>query len=462
MNDAPPGHAAPETAAQDAAAGGSGGAAIPSVGSIRRALLVPLALGLLLAIVAAGALTYQRARDEANALFDVQLQQTAASITGMPLASPNVTLRGGEPAPLIVQIWDRDGVQVYRSRPSADAPARGTPGFATVPTRDGLWRVYSVIASGQVVQVGQPVAARDALATSMAWRTTMPLVLIAPLLGFVVWFSIERALLPLSRLAGAVSRRGAGALAPLPRGGWPAELAPLVAALNGLLDRLKAALASQRAFVADAAHELRTPLTALHVQAQLAERAGSEAERSDALSAMRGGIDRATRLAGQLLALAREEHAEPDAAHDEVDLAALAHDAVREQAPIAATRDVDLGYVEGPALQVRGDRAALYTLLSNLVDNAVRYTPAGGRVDVSVEPRNGAPALVVRDSGPGIPPDERGHVFDRFARGRDARVPGSGLGLAIVHRIAERHGATVDFEDGLDGKGLGVVVRFAG
>ena len=428
--------------------------------SIRRALIVPLAGGLLVAIVLAAFLTYQRARDEANALFDVQLQQTAASITGMPLAAPPTAFRGESAAPLVVQVWDRDGVQVFRSRPTHDVPERAPPGFTTVAGKDGAWRVYSVLANGQVIQVGQPLAARNELATSMAWRTTLPLMLIAPILALFIWFAIERALAPLARLTSAVGKRSADALTPLDNRGWPQEVAPLVAALNDLLDKLKAALRAQRAFVADAAHELRTPLAALHLQAQLAERATEETERGAALVAMKGGIDRATRLAAQLLALAREEHAGLDDVRADVNLAELARDVSRELAPIAAAKDVDLGVTDAAPLTVQGDAPALFTLLSNLVDNAMRYTPAGGRVDVSVLTRDGAPAFAVRDSGPGIAADEREHVFDRFARGAHASAPGSGLGLAIVKRIAERHGATVTLEPGIDGMGLGVVVRF--
>jgi two-component system OmpR family sensor kinase len=379
----------------------------------------------------------------------------------MPLASPESAFRGETPTPLVVQVWNRDGVQVFRSQPTRDAPARAAPGFTTVAGNGGAWRVYSVLANGQVIQVGQPLAVRDELATRMAWRTTLPLIVIAPLLALFIWLAIERALRPLARLTGAVGRRGADELTPLADAGWPEEVAPLVAALNALLDKLRQALSAQRAFVADAAHELRTPLAALHLQAQLAERAGDDAERATAMRAMKGGIDRATRLASQLLALAREEHAGLERAHAQVALATLAQDVAREQAPIAAARDVDLGVTESAPVTVEGDPAALYTLIGNLVDNAVRYTPRGGRVDVAVILRDGAPAIVVRDSGPGIPAEERAHVFDRFARGAQASAPGSGLGLAIVKRIAERHGASVDLEPGIDGEGLGVVVRFA-
>ncbi|HSN44769.1 MAG TPA: HAMP domain-containing sensor histidine kinase, partial [Casimicrobiaceae bacterium] len=210
------------------------------------------------------------------------------------------------------------------------------------------------------------------------------------------------------------------------------------------------------------AHELRTPLTAVHLQAQLAARATGEAERGAALAAMKGGLARATRLAEQLLALARADDA-PAAPAKTVDLAVIARGVVAEQAAVAAARDVDLGLVAtlDHPVAVSGDAAALTTLLSNLVDNAVRYTPAGGEVDVVVETRDGRPVLAVRDTGPGIPAAEREHVFERFARGREASAPGSGLGLAIVRRIADAHGARVALAAGPGGRGLAVTVTFA-
>jgi len=431
------------------------------VKSIRRALLVPLALGLALAIVAAAVGTYLFARVEANALFDVQLQQMAASITGMPLAAPPTALSGGDgDGTLVVQVWNRDGVRVYQSKDEAEAPAQAAPGFATVAGRDGPWRVFSVLAKGQLVQVGQPMRVRNELAAQMALRTTLPLLIAAPLIALLVWFAIRRGLLPLDQLAGAVGRRGEHELASVPTSGWPREVEPLVDALNGLLARLQAALGAQRAFVADAAHALRTPLAAVHLQAQIAERATGETERASALEALKAGLDRATRLSSQLLTLAREEHVDPQRGFAAVDLAAAVRDVVRELAPLAAAKDIDLGVPDSESLTVPADAAALETLLTNLVDNAIRYTPRGGRVDVLTERRDGAPALAVRDNGPGIPIAGRARVFERFVRGAQADIPGSGLGLAIVKRIADRHGATVTLEDGLDGTGLGIVVRF--
>jgi two-component system OmpR family sensor kinase len=216
---------------------------------------------------------------------------------------------------------------------------------------------------------------------------------------------------------------------------------------------------TQREFVADAAHELRTPLTALQLQVQLARRARSDEERQAAFADLEAGLKRATHLVQQLLTLARQEPEAADEPPRTVDLAALAAQVVGEYAPLAATRGIDLGLAHADAVSVFGHDASLRALLANLVDNAVRYTPGGGQVDVTVRHDGDRAVLAVRDTGPGVPAEERERVFDRFYRREGTGVDGSGLGLAIVKAIAERHGATIALEDGPGGKGL--VVRIS-
>jgi two-component system OmpR family sensor kinase len=321
--------------------------------------------------------------------------------------------------------------------------------------------VFSTLAGSQVVQVAQPMSARRELATSMALRTVVPLLLALPVLALLIWLTIARGLAPLDRVAAAVGRRSSALLEPLSESGLPREVQPLVGALNGLLGRLSQALAAQRSFIADAAHELRTPLTAVHLQAQLAERATDEAGRRAALADLKDGLERATRLVEQLLTLAREEPGVADRPPATVDLPALAREVVADLAPLAADKRIDLGLSADSPVQVRGDADALATLLSNLVDNALRYTPEAGRVDVGVASDGGRAVLSVRDSGPGIPEADRERVFDRFVRGSvTGAVRGSGLGLSIVKRIAERHGADIAVGPGLEGAGVGISVRF--
>jgi len=434
--------------------------------SIRAQLVGALAAGLAFGVVVAMIATYLRAKEEANEIFDYQLKQMAASLTGIPLAA------GGPPgaAPgadeVVVQVWDRNGVQVYLSQPQRQLPQYAQLGFATVDTGSGAWRVFSTLAAGQVVQVAQPMSVRRELAASLALRTVLPLIAVVPFVALLVWFAIARGLAPLTRVATALGQRSSRSLEAVPETGLPAEVQPLVHALNGLLGRLQRALVAQREFIADAAHELRTPLTAVHLQLQLLERAATDEERRSAMQSLKDGLERAIHLVEQLLTLAREE---PDVAtrpFAPVDLALLAKSVVGEQAAIAEARGLDLGLERADPVVVDGDAAGLRTLLSNLVDNALRYTPRGGRVDVAVESRGTDAAITVRDSGPGIPAAERARVFDRFYRapgGAAADVAGSGLGLAIVHRIAERHGAEVSLGTGIaeDGReGLGVTVLF--
>ncbi len=438
--------------------------------SIRRQLLAWLLGGLLAGIAVAAVGTYWRARDEANALFDHQLQEMVASLTDAPFAAAPAGPGSATGADaLVVQIWDRNGVQLYLSQPQRELPQHAQLGFTNLRTDAGEWRVFSALTGSQVIQVAQPMRARRELAASMALRTIVPLLAVMPVLGLLIWLIIARGLQPLERVAAAVSRRSPTQLEPLAEGKLPREVRPLVQALNGLLLRLGETLAAQRTFIADAAHELRTPLTAVHLQAQLAERATTDAERRKALADLKAGLERATRLSEQLLTLARAEPGVDGSGQppEPVDLAALAREVVEELAPLAAQRRIDLGLGEAHAATVRGDRDAIRTLLSNLVDNALRYTGCGGRVDVATGPDGERSAMWVRDNGPGIPHAERDRVFDRFYRGQPAGddaaragVRGSGLGLSIVKRIAERYGATIELGPGIDGAGLGVGVRF--
>ncbi len=384
----------------------------------------------------------------------------------MPIAGDGAFAGSPSDDGLVVQIWDRQGVRIYRSKPpSSEAermPERSTPGFATIDTPSGPYRVFSVLANGQIVQVGQPMQVRSELAARLALSTILPLAIIAPLIALLVFVAVRRGLAPLERVANAVQKRSPSQLAPLRAGGWPREVEPLVDALNGLLGRLEHAIDLQRAFVADAAHALRTPLAALSLQAQLAQRDATPDDRALALSDLRGGLARATRVVEQLLALAREEPGVASRPFERVDVAPLAREIVALLAPLAAAKSIDLGMTRADeGLRIEGDPDAVKTLLANLIDNAIRYTQPGGRVDVAVERRGDDAVIAVRDSGPGIPAAERERVFERFARGAAPDAPGSGLGLAIVKRIVERHAGTVALAEGLDGQGLGALVSFA-
>ena len=272
----------------------------------------------------------------------------------------------------------------------------------------------------------------------------LPLVLLVPAIILTVLFLVKRGLRPLTRFAHELDSRRSDALASLPLSALPAELLPMATAMNELLARLARAVAAQEVFIADAAHELLTPLTALQVQVQMLERARSEERRVQATEDVRSSLERCIGLARQLLTLARytgETPPEPD--FTQVPLLGVVRAAVAEVLPKAHARAIDLGVTSNTDCVIQGDDKALLTLLANLLDNAIKYSPQGSRVDVAIDVREKAPVVTVSDGGPGIPPAEQARVFDRFYRSRNAESQGSGLGLAIALEIAVRHGARI-------------------
>ena len=422
--------------------------------SIRRSLLIALISSFVLAMAVGGYATYVQARAEANEMFDYHLRQLALSLRDQTFRSALLPeLRPGEEAfDFVIQVWDDEGVRLYLSHPHSALPDQARLGFATIQSREGAWRVFAVQQRGQTIQVSQPLSVRDKLAATAALRTLLPFLILMPAFTLLMWIIVGRGLHPLARVTHAVSSRSASSLAPIPEQPVPEEVQPLVHALNDLLLRLQQAFAGQRAFIADAAHELRTPLTALKLQVQLTERARTEQERAEALADLHIGLQRASHVVQQLLTLARQEPGAQVKPFAVVRLDELARQVVADMLALAESRYIDLGVVQCDAnAGIEGDADALRTLLSNLVDNAVRYTPEHGKVDVDVVAGNGNVCLQVSDSGPGIPAEERSRVFDRFYRSANATLPGSGLGLAIVRTVADRHDARVELTDAPQG-----------
>ena len=436
--------------------------------SIRRALLGWLLLGLLGIAVLVSSATYVAARKEAGDLLDLQLKQLAYStriddlIRGrQPGFGPRDEAHPDGVTELVTQIWDRSGVLVYWSQPGMGLPVPATEGYSTVRHEGRDWRVYTLVQGTHALQVAQAEDEREAIATKTAIRTLAPFLAFLPLFGLLIWVGVGRGLRPLQTMSQAVAKRRPDAMAPLGERNLPEELKPLAASLNDLLARLDAALGAQRRFTADAAHELRTPLAALRLQLDLARRAGDPAARAAALDDLDAGVQRAAHLVDQLLTLARVEPEALAARATDCDLAELAREAIVARAPVAADKGVDFGLARAAPAHVRGDPASLAILMANLIDNALRYTPPGGRVDVAVDDGMD-PTFSVTDSGPGIAPEERERVFDRFYRGEVATEGGSGLGLSIVKRIADAHHATLRLDAPASGTGLVVEVHFPG
>ncbi|RTL20198.1 MAG: HAMP domain-containing protein [Burkholderiales bacterium] len=414
------------------------------MGTLRGRLFALLAaLGAVTAVAVGGA-TYASVRKEADELFDYQLRQTALSLRDQGRVARDEAAALADPSfDYVVQIWSVQGLELYSSRPQGmtePLPARAVLGFSNLHLDGQDWRVFGAATPLRVVQVAQPLAVRQRLAAVAALRSIVPVAIALPLVAALVWWLIGVSLAPLARVATAAGTRSASALDALPTTGLPGEVAPLVEAFNGLLARLATAFDTQRSFVADAAHELRTPLTALKLQLGLLRDAPPGPEQDAAIARLRGGIDRAVRLVEQLLALAR---AEPGAAAptQALDLADIARQAVADVQPLAERAGVVLSLDAAEPLPLEGDPQALRSAVRNLIDNAVKY---GARnVQVSARRQAGALLLRVDDDGPGIPPEARERVFDRFQRGDSAGTEGSGLGLAIVRAAARQQGAHV-------------------
>ena len=431
--------------------------------SLRMRLLVFLLAAIVLAGAVQGVLAYRSALDEADALFDYHMQQTALALrSGLPVDAqglgPGLDLED-ENHEFIVQVWTNEGLRIFESAVGAALPQIAVLGFTNVQARGGTYRVFSMQTRSQVIQVAQNMAVRQGMARSLALRTLAPLAFMAPLLVLAVWWGVSRSLAPVERVRRQLAQRQADDLSPVSDAQLPDEVQPLVSELNLLFERVQRAFEAQEHFVADAAHELRSPLAALRLQLQGLQRAGDDTARAAAIERLSAGIDRATRLVEQLLTLARQESG--STATEPVDLRAIAQLALADVAPAAQARSMDVGLLDSEAATVPGNVEALRMLVRNLLDNAIKYTPPGGQVDVQVRADNGHAVLTVEDSGPGIAPEHRERVMQRFVRETAEGAPGSGLGLAIVLAIAQRHGAVVALDSSPRLGGLRVTLRFS-
>ena len=438
--------------------------------SLRRRLLLLILGGGAVLWLAMLVLSYLDAHHEIDELLDAQLAQTAQTL--LALASheahegdEGIAELGNEADKhqhnLRFQIWGADGVLLMRSKNAPTTPLTLQEGFSEISDRDGQWRCFSLWDKSRVlqVQVGEDQEGRDELILQVAWKLLLPALFGLPLLGGWVWLATRRGLAPLDAVATQINHRDPAHLDPLAPARAPTEIKPLLQALNGLFGRVKQALLNERRFTADAAHELRTPLAALAAQAQVAQRSGNEAERQHAIEQVREGVVRAAHLIDQLLTLARLDPDQPLADVRPVCLKPLAEAVCAAHGGAAVDKQIALE-LDAVEAQVPGNATMLQILLRNLLDNAIRYTPCGGRVRVMLSAVDSGVVLQVCDNGPGIPAAERAAVFQRFHRGAGQEQPGSGLGLSIVQRIAELHGARIALTEGEGGCGLSISVMF--
>ncbi|MFM9435217.1 two-component system, OmpR family, sensor histidine kinase TctE [Janthinobacterium sp. CG_23.3] len=447
--------------------------------SIRMRLLKWLIGPILLLNLAGGALIYALAWMPAQSAFDQGLQDAAGALgarlgadaAGVRIDLPRQAeqvLRGDAVDAVYFVVRGGDGRAIAGD---ADFPPlrRGGAGGAAAPVYDGAVRgepvrIVAALArvGGHEVGIGVAKTLRKRLQTRAA--TVRALVLLEALFTLasvgLIWFSVTNGLRPLNRMRADLNGRGGDDLAPLEAGQLPGELAPVLRAFNGLLERMRDGARAQHDFLANVAHQLRTPLAGLRSQLEwLEKRPGAEPDTANSIRLMLLSTERMIRQTNQLLALARAEPSHFEKTRLEpLALERLVEESIQYFVEEAAKKAIDLGF-DLRATTVRGDRFLLRDLVDNLVDNAIRYTPAGGVVTVGCRPDGAGGLLTVEDSGPGIAPDKRELVFNRFVR-LDDKSTGSGLGLAIVRDIALAHGAAIAIDAAPGAGGMLLSVRF--
>jgi two-component system OmpR family sensor kinase/two-component system sensor histidine kinase QseC len=437
--------------------------------SLKRQLVLWL-IGLLAAVgLLAGGISYFIARDAANEFLDHQLVMIAESVhTGSQLRSMQAKFltdsKEDQENGFVIQVWNdeepiRSKEPIRSSRPNFNLPRSNAIGYSDALLADEKWRVYTLIYPDRTVQVSQSYVVRQEIAANAALCALLPILGLLPLSWVLVVIGVSRILKPLSDVTNAVTKRDATSLTPLPSENVPIEVAPLITELNGLLLRIRETIESQRHFVMDAAHELRTPLTALQLQIENLSQSRSQDDLDARITYLRSGMNRATHLVEQLLKMAHYG-AEQQSIRVKVDLGDVVKTCIGDFIPIAEKRQIDLGMTHDETSIISANADDLRVLFDNLLDNAIRYTPEGGQVDVSIAVSGQQVIVTIVDTGPGIPESLLQRVFDRFFRAGSNETDGSGIGLAIVNAIAIRETAEVVLSNRQDRSGLIAAISF--
>ena len=456
--------------------------------SLKWRLLLLFSGTTLLVWLAIGVYLYRNALREVDALYDLHLAQSARLLLAVaetraehgdldqltrllphfiPSAPPWANVIHEHPDVVVgnrqiaYQVLNREGVLLLGSENAPDTPlSRGVAGFSDTTVDSTRWRVYGAAdpTRALVLYAGEDHALRERLARHLVGHLLLPSLLAAPPLLFLFWLAVGKGLQPLARLAAEVKSRDERDLSPLKTDSIPPEVKPMVVALDSLFGRLERALASERHFTANAAHELRTPIAGLRIQAQVAQRAADDGQRRRALNQIVAGTSYAGHLVDQLLTLSRLESREEAPTLGRVDLLDAAKRTAETLESATRERKINLQVGGAEGAFARGDETCIQILLRNLMDNAVRYTPEGGEVRVTVRSSGPFNRIIVEDNGPGIGDGEQTEMFRRFRRGSETTASGSGLGLSIVRRICEIHNGSVWLESREEG-GLRCEVR---
>ncbi|WP_265213898.1 sensor histidine kinase [Herbaspirillum lusitanum] len=436
--------------------------------SLQLRLSLWLAGCIVLVTLGSVAMSFELAFHEANEFQDDQLRQVAILVNdqhlGQTPGNAKSVLTGDDDTRVIVQmLMQRRADEVNQQGDSTLSLPHGLPdGVQTVTIGDVDWRVFiKPLANGVRVAVSQPTSVRNEIAADSALRTLIPLLLLLPLLLILVGMLIKQMFRPVKVLALSLDTRPEQELGLLDESNLPLEIKPFVAAINRLLSRVERSVNAQRRFVADAAHELRSPLTALSLQAERLAEADMPMVARERVTTLRQGIARTQALINQLLTLARIQEGRPYR-HASVSLQRIIRLVLEDLILQAEQKKIDVGIANEVDINIMADEMELKILLKNLIDNAIRYTPENGRVDMSIGVTEGLATLLIVDTGPGIQEGDRQCVFDAFFRVLGNEQAGSGLGLSIAKTAADNMDAAIELghANPCPPYGLSVVVKF--
>ncbi|MBS1210348.1 MAG: histidine kinase [Proteobacteria bacterium] len=436
------------------------------IDSLKHRIVLLCLLALSVIWLGALALSYTDARKEVRGLFDAHLAQAAALLAAQSGAeleevdTEHAPDRHKYARSVSFQIWHA-GKTLGLHSANAPSMALGTreEGFSDRRIDGIQWRVFTTWdrEHENLIHVGEQVATRDHLLKEMVEHLLQPMLYALPVLALLLWLAVYLGLRPLDRVTQEISRRHPQRLDAVDSAGTPTEVRPLIGQLNQLLGRIAESLDDTRRFTADAAHELRTPLAAIRAQAQVALASHDQTEQRHALQQVLRGSDLAAHLIEQLLTLARLD-ASALPTHEALELRALLREIIADAASAAVRKDIDVALEDGDKVISSVQPGLIRILLRNLLDNAIRYSPAGSEICVTLQTHADQAIIEVVDSGPGIPAGELARVFDRFYRIVGTNETGSGLGLSIARRIAQIHGGDIQLEPRPDRSGLCVRV----
>lgn len=426
--------------------------------SIKHFLLLYITLSILVIYALISFVSYWVSKEELDELYDSNLQQVASAIAAQHLAIHDVThlyssnqvgtgvkIKGEEE--FYVRVLGKDGTILYVSHPDATVPQPKLLGFSTQRFQAKQWRFYVVKAKEETIQVAQSLKLRKNTIKETAYSLIASQLMFIPVLVLLIFYAIRKALSPLSALSKEIKQRDSADFKPFIYDNVPAEVKPLVQSLNLFMGKVSFMVDVLKRFTSDAAHELRTPITALKLQLTVLEQSKSKLERESAIQSLKSGISRSEQLVSQLLTLARFEPDNQSRQAQSISMLELVKDSFQELLPLAHEKSIDIGLDKADDCELIAVHQEIKILVNNILDNAIRYTPNGGKVDVSVFNQLSQVVLEVKDSGPGIPKNDLERVFERFYRGENQNIPGSGLGLAIVKGIATRYKANIELSN---------------